>query len=70
VASQNADGDAVLTALTAPPTEISSSLGGLRPDDVAPLQTLKKRESRVLVLLGQGMDFREIAGRLSIASTP
>jgi len=64
---ENADSDAVLAALAASPTETRSSLGVLRPDDVALLQTLTKRERRVLVLLGQGLDFREIAGGLSIS---
>lgn len=64
---ENADGDSVLAALAASPTEIRSALGVLRPDDVALLQTLTKQERRVLVLLGQGLDFREIAERLSIS---
>jgi DNA-binding NarL/FixJ family response regulator len=64
---ENADGDAVLAAIAASPTEIRSSLDVLKPDDVALLQTLTKQERRVLVLLSQGLDFREIAGRLSIS---
>lgn len=64
---EDADGEAVLTALAAPSTEALASPRRPGPDDVALLRSLTKQERRVLVLLGQGLEFRDIAGRLSIS---
>lgn len=63
----NADGPAVLAALFAPPPEIPSESEEPRNRDVALLRSLTTQERRILVLLGQGRGFRDIADRLSIS---
>jgi DNA-binding NarL/FixJ family response regulator len=63
----NASGAEVLAALSAPPSAAPPPPDDARSGDVALLRSLTNQEKRVLVLLGQGMEFSDIAERLTIS---
>lgn len=63
----DADGADVVAALASSPSTGEPSHDPARSEEVAALQRLTRRERGVLVLLGQGLEFEEIAGRLSIS---
>jgi DNA-binding NarL/FixJ family response regulator len=65
--SATADGAAILSALASSPSESPRLPDDARGHEVAQLQSLTKRERAVLVLLGRGLEFEEIADRLSIS---
>jgi DNA-binding NarL/FixJ family response regulator len=61
------DGAAILEALATSPSQSSRAPDDARGREVVQLQSLTKRERAVLVLLGRGLEFDEIADRLSIS---
>ena len=63
----SAGGASVLAALEASTGPSGPSPDERDPDELARLQSLTKQERRVLVLIGQGMEPRAIAERLSIS---
>jgi DNA-binding NarL/FixJ family response regulator len=65
--SATADGAAILEALATSPSQSPRLPDDARAREVAQLQSLTKRERAVLVLLGRGLEFEEIADRLSIS---
>lgn len=62
-----ADGDAVLEALATSPSPPPRARDVVRSQELGLLQSLTRRERAVLVLLGQGLEFDDIADRLSIS---
>jgi DNA-binding NarL/FixJ family response regulator len=65
--SVTSDGAAILEALATSPSQSPRLPDDARAREVAQLQSLTKRERAVLVLLGRGLEFEEIADRLSIS---
>jgi DNA-binding CsgD family transcriptional regulator len=61
------DGAAILEALATSPRQSPRVRDDARGNEVVQLQSLTKRERAVLVLLGRGLEFEEIADRLSIS---
>jgi DNA-binding CsgD family transcriptional regulator len=62
-----ADGAAILNALATSPSQSPRARDDARAGEVVQLQSLTKRERAVLVLLGRGLEFKDIADRLSIS---
>jgi DNA-binding NarL/FixJ family response regulator len=65
--SVTSDGAAILEALATSPRQSPRARDDARGNEVVQLQSLTKRERAVLVLLGRGLEFEEIADRLSIS---
>ena len=63
----DADGEAVLSALTSSPPTNPIAASDERPDGVAMLLNLTSRERLVLKLLAEGGSLRDIAGRLEVS---
>jgi len=66
VLSPDANGEAILAALTSPPRS-AGSLPTERPDSVAVLRSLTSRERLILKLLAEGVGVREIADQLDVS---
>jgi RNA polymerase sigma factor (sigma-70 family) len=67
VLPEGAGGPAVLEALSTPPQPRDDSRESVRSDELVRLQSLTERERAILLLLGRGLEFDEIAQRLEIS---